>query len=54
MKFGDPKVVPLHSNLQRVLVTNGLHYSEHWQNGGGYKVIYDRTTSRAYYHSASR
>jgi hypothetical protein len=53
-KFGNPKVFPTDSDLQPVIITNGLRHHERWDNGGGYTITYDRPRSRAYYDFAKR
>jgi hypothetical protein len=53
-KFGDPKLFERHSNMQPLVVTNGLRYQKRFSNGGGYNIIFDRAQSRAYYDFAKR
>ncbi len=52
--FGNPEVFPLHVRTEPVTVSNGLRYSVRWSNGGGYNIVYDRSSSRAYYEYSAR
>jgi hypothetical protein len=53
-KFGDPQTFPPHAPATPVQVSSGLLYQERWSNGGGYRIVYDRASSRAYYSSSKR
>ena len=47
--FGDPDIFPTDGPHEGLSVFSGLCFRDHWDNGGGYYIIYDRLRSRAYY-----
>lgn len=53
-QYGNPDIFPPHGERRTIEVVSGLQYEERWGNGGGYDIVYDRSTSRAFYDFAKR
>ena len=56
LTYGTPESLPseLPPRAPPVTVSNGIRHSVVWRNGGGYDIVFDRTTGRAFVSMSAR